>query len=91
MPVVLSEKNILAVRNGTIRARITRDGLEFLDRVKLPINKEVMITILGVPVSRSTAAFRRSAGAWRGTVKADSLIRNIYNDRLVTTRAKPRL
>ena len=33
----------------------------------------------------------RSAGGWKGTIDADELIKNIYADRLISTRPEPRL
>jgi hypothetical protein len=36
-------------------------------------------------------AFRSAAGSWRGKVDAETLIRNIYTDRLISTRPKPEL
>jgi hypothetical protein len=34
-------------------------------------------------------AFLRSAGGWSGLVDADALIRDIYCDRLISTRPEP--
>jgi predicted DNA-binding antitoxin AbrB/MazE fold protein len=76
---------------GTIRARFTRGVLEPLERVDLPEGKEVTITILDIPSGRDFEAFRRSAGGWKGTIDAEALIRNIYADRLISTRPEPRL
>lgn len=76
---------------GTIRARVKRGGLEFLERIALPEGKEVTVTIVDIPSKRDLAAFDRSAGGWKGTVNAEKLIRNIYADRLINTRPKPRL
>ena len=76
---------------GPIRVRI-RDGmLEPLDKLDLPEGKEIMITILDVPAERDFEAFRRAAGGWKGTIDAEALIRNIYADRLISTRPEPRL
>ncbi len=75
----------------TIRARVRHGLLEPLDRIELPEGKEVTITVMGLPANISVEAFRRAAGSWKGSVDTDKLIRNIYTDRLVTTRPKPRL
>ncbi len=75
----------------TIRVRI-RDGmLELREKGDLPEGQEIMITILDVPAERDFEAFRRAAGGWKGTIDAEVLIRNIYADRLVSTRPEPRL
>jgi predicted DNA-binding antitoxin AbrB/MazE fold protein len=76
---------------GTIRARFTRGMLEPLERVDLPEGKEVTLTIIDVPSGRNVEAFRRSAGGWQGTIDAEALIKNIYADRLISTRPEPRL
>jgi predicted DNA-binding antitoxin AbrB/MazE fold protein len=65
--------------------------LELLDKVDLPEGKEVTVTIIEVPSRRDREAFRRAAGAWRDSVDAETLIRNIYADRLISTRPEPRL
>lgn len=75
---------------GTIRARVKRGGLELLEKIALPEGKEVTITILDVPSDRDFAAFDRAAGSW-SKIDTDTLIRNIYRDRLISTRPKPRL
>ena len=77
--------------NSTVRARVTRGMLELLDKVDLPEGKEVTVTILDVPSPGDREAFRRAAGGWKGTVDTDTLIKNIYADRLVSTRPAPRL
>jgi len=75
----------------TIRVRIRGGMLEPLEKVDLPEGQEIMITILDVPTDRDFEAFRRAAGGWKGTIDAEVLIRNIYADRLVSTRPEPRL
>jgi len=76
---------------GTIRARF-RDGvIEPLEKLDLPEGKELTVTILEVPSRDDDEAFRKAAGSWKGLVDADTLIRNIYADRLLSTRPEPRL
>jgi predicted DNA-binding antitoxin AbrB/MazE fold protein len=76
---------------GTIRARFTRGMLEPLERVDLPEGKEVTLTIIDVPSERNFEAFRRSAGGWKGTIDAEALIKDIYAERLISTRPEPRV
>ena len=76
---------------GTIRVRIRGGMLEPLEKVDLPEGKEFLVTVLDVPVERDFEAFGRAAGGWKGTIDAEALIRNIYADRLVSTRPEPRL
>lgn len=75
----------------TIRVRVTRGVFEPLEPIDLPEGREVTITILDVPSERDFDAFRRAAGGWNGTIDAEALIRNIYADRLISTRPQPRL
>ena len=75
----------------TIRARVKGGKLEPLEKVDLPEGKEVLVTILRVPAKEDAEAFRRSAGSWKGTIDAEELIRNIYADRLISTRPEPKL
>ncbi|MFQ5899676.1 MAG: antitoxin family protein [Candidatus Methylomirabilia bacterium] len=76
---------------ATIRARVRRGVLKPLEKVDLPEGKEVTLTILEVPSDKDFEAFRSAAGAWKGKVDAEALIRDIYADRLVSTRPEPRL
>ena len=75
----------------TIRARVKKGLLEPLEEVDLPEGKEVAVTIFEVPSEEGLDAFSRSAGGWKGTIDAEALIRNIYADRLISTRPEPRL
>jgi predicted DNA-binding antitoxin AbrB/MazE fold protein len=79
------------VVGGTIRARVSHGLLEPLEPIGLPEGKEVTITILDIPTERDVEASRRAAGGWRGLVEAETLILNIYADRLVSPRPEPRL
>jgi len=65
--------------------------LELIDKVDLPEGAEIALTITESAPARDFDAFRRSAGSWCGLVDADKLIRNIYRDRLISPRKKPRL
>ena len=65
--------------------------MEPLDKVDLPEGKEVLVTIVGIPAQGNRDAFRRAFGRWRGTIDAEALIRNIYDDRLISTCPEPKL
>ena len=75
----------------TIRARFTGGVLEPLERIDLPEGEEVTLTITKEPSAEDVEAFRRAAGSWQGKVDAEALIRNIYDDRLISTRPAPDL
>ena len=75
----------------TIRARVKGGVLEPLEKVDLPEGKEVLVTIKLIPGQSNPDAFRRAFGKWKGTIDAEALIRNIYSDRLISTRPEPKL
>jgi predicted DNA-binding antitoxin AbrB/MazE fold protein len=76
---------------GTIRARVKGGVLEPLEKLDLPEGKEVLVTVAEVPAHRNREAFRRAFGSWKGTIDAEKLIRDIYEDRLISTRPEPKL
>ncbi len=65
--------------------------LEPMEGIDLLEGEEVTVTITKQPSAEDVEAFRRAAGSWRGKVDAEELIRNIYADRLISTRPKPDL
>jgi len=76
---------------NTVRARVKAGLLELLESVDLPEGAEVTVTILDAPSTADREAFRRAAGGWKETVDADTLINNIYESRLLSTRPVPKL
>jgi predicted DNA-binding antitoxin AbrB/MazE fold protein len=76
---------------STVRARVKAGMLELLENIDLPEGAEVTVTILDEPSTRDCEAFRRAAGGWKDTVDADTLIKNIYESRLLSTRPVPKL
>lgn len=75
----------------TIRARVRKGVLEPLEEIALPEGEELIVTIIGVSGGGDADAFRRCAGGWKGLVDAERLIRDIYADRLISTRPEPKL
>ena len=74
-----------------IRARAKRGVFEPLEPISVPDGTEVTVTIPEGVSPEDVEAFHRSAGSWKGTIDAERLIRDIYNDRLISTRPAPRL
>src|SRR5512134_2220587 len=74
-----------------VRARFSRGVIKPLEKLDLEEGKEIAISIVEFPSKRKREAFRRSAGAWKGTIDAEKLIENIYADRLLSTREEPKL
>ena len=75
----------------TIRARIKGGVIELLEQVDLPEGQDIMVTIITPPSHPDSEAFRASAGRWQGTMDADTLIQNIYTDRVLSHRPIPTL
>lgn len=75
---------------GTIRARFTHGVLEPLERIEAAEGDILTITVIRVSTGRA-GGLERSAGGWKGLIDAEELKRNIYADRLISTRPEPRL
>ncbi len=78
--------------SGTVRARMKLGHLELLEKVDVPEGREVSVTIIDTSSADDNEAFERSAGSWKGSVDAETLIEQIYADRDRTSdRPIPRL
>jgi hypothetical protein len=80
-----------ALEGMTLRARIRGGVIEPTEALMLPEGAEVLVTVVRAPARVDPASFRRAAGGWKGTLDAETLIRDIYRDRLTASRAVPRL
>jgi predicted DNA-binding antitoxin AbrB/MazE fold protein len=76
---------------GTIRARFSHGVLEPLERLDVPEGEVLTITIIRLPAGQAGGGLERSAGGWKGLIDAEELKRNIYADRMISTRPEPRL
>ncbi len=75
----------------TIKARFSKGVIEPMEKIDIAEGKELTITIIAIPSKREEGAFERSAGRWKGTIDAEKLIKDIYEDRLISTRNEPKL
>ena len=74
------------------RARFSHGVLEPLEAVDLKEGEEVKVIIAEKPTGKGMIeALRASAGGWKGLIDAEELKRNIYADRLISTRPEPKL
>ena len=81
-----------AVMAKEIRARFSKGVIEPLEAVDLQEGEEVRVIIPERPAGKGMIeALRASAGGWKGLVDAEALKRNIYADRLISTRPEPKL
>lgn len=76
---------------GTIRARFANGVLEPLDRLDVPEGEVLTITIIRLAAAEKPGGLERSAGGWKGLIDAEELKRQIYADRMISTRPEPRL
>ncbi len=75
-----------------IRARFSGGKIEPLEDVDLEEGEEVRVIIPDrVKGKRVIEMLRATAGAWKGTHDPEHLKRNIYADRLMSTRPQPKL
>jgi predicted DNA-binding antitoxin AbrB/MazE fold protein len=75
----------------TIRAKFSKGVIKPLEKVDIEEGKEITVTITEVPLKPQKDAFERSAGGWKDLIDCDELIKNIYNDRLISTRPEVNL
>jgi predicted DNA-binding antitoxin AbrB/MazE fold protein len=81
-----------AIMAKEFRARFSHGVLEPLDAVDLKEGEEVKVIIAERPKGQGMIeALRASAGGWKGLIDAEELKRNIYADRLISTRLEPKL
>ena len=75
-----------------IRAKFSKGKIEPLEELDLKEGEEVRVILPDRPkAGRMIAALRASAGGWKGLVDGEELKRNIYADRLISTRPEPKL
>lgn len=78
----------------TIKARFKGGFIEPLEELELEEGEVVSITITKITFPKkedALEALRTTAGAWKGTIDAEELKRNIYSDRLIRSRSEPKL
>lgn len=76
-----------------VHARYSKGTLELLENIDLAEGEDIMVDIFrgGKTLAEQIAIIRETAGAWKGFVDAEELIRDIYADRLVQTRKEVEL
>jgi predicted DNA-binding antitoxin AbrB/MazE fold protein len=71
----------------TIRAKFSNGVIEPLEKLDLDEGEEITVTIIVLPKpSGKKHGLRRSAGGWKGLIDAEKLKKDIYADRLISTR-----
>lgn len=76
----------------TIKARFTKGVFKPLEKVDITEGKEFTITVPEEPEDRRFLdALKVTAGGWKETIDCEELIKNIYADRLISTRSEVKL
>jgi len=78
----------------TIRARFSKGVLEPLEPESTTVlheGEEVLLTVSTPATDDRADGIAGTAGVWRGLVDGETLKRDIYADRLLTTRPLARL
>lgn len=71
----------------TIRAKVSKGVIQPLEDLDIDDGKEVTITIVEtLDHYEKGDAIDKTAGGWVGLVDAEELKKNIYSDRLISTR-----
>jgi predicted DNA-binding antitoxin AbrB/MazE fold protein len=90
--VVRNNRRRGAVMAKEIRARFSHGVLDPLEALDLKEGEEVKVIITERPKGKGMIeALRASAGGWKGLIDAEELKRNIYANRLISTRPEPKL
>ncbi|HGJ64544.1 TPA: DUF104 domain-containing protein [bacterium] len=72
----------------TIKARYKNGLIEPLEEIKISEGSEITITISEPP---NEDGLDRSFGGWKGLIDADEFLKNVYADRLISTRPEVKL
>ena len=79
----------------TIKARYSKGVIKPLEEIEIKEGEEITIGIIEIPSKTKKKGFmealKATAGGWKNLIDCDELKRNIYNDRLITTRPEVKL
>lgn len=75
-----------------IKARFSKGVIEPLENLDFEEGEELKIVVLSSSKGKSILEVLRStAGGWKGLIDAEKLKKNIYSDRLISSRPEPKL
>ncbi|PKB80004.1 MAG: hypothetical protein BZY88_10470 [SAR202 cluster bacterium Io17-Chloro-G9] len=70
-----------------IRARFSGGKIELLEKLELEEGDEIFITVRKAPSPAAAKdAFARAAGAWKGLLDTDSLLKDLKKSREINSR-----
>lgn len=70
----------------TIRAKFSKGVIKPLEKVDIKEGTNISITIIEIPEKEEGDPLDTTFGGWADTIDCDELKRNIYADRLISTR-----
>ena len=73
----------------TIKARYRNGLIEPLEEIEITEGAEITITVSEPPIRKD--GLDRSFGGWKGLIDADEFLKNVYADRLISTRPEVKL
>ena len=76
-----------------IKAEFSKGVIKPPKKLDIEEGKKITITIEEVPFEMTKAIdfLRNSFGGWKGLIDAEKLKRDIYKDRLISSRPEPKL
>jgi predicted DNA-binding antitoxin AbrB/MazE fold protein len=75
----------------TIKARFTKGRIEPLEKVDIAEGEEITVTIVEISKKEEEDPLDTTFGGWADTIDCEELEKNIYDDRLITTRPEVKL
>jgi len=86
-------KNKGKIMERRIKAKFSNGVIKPLEKLDIKEGREITIVIKEAPseITKTIKSLRNSFGGWKGLIDAEELKRNIYKDRLISTRPEPKL
>lgn len=75
----------------TIKARFTKGRIEPLEKVDIAEGEEITVTIEEFPKKEAGDPLDTTFGGWAETIDCEELKKNIYADRLISSRPEVKL
>jgi len=75
----------------TIKARFTKGTIEPLEKVDIAEGEELTVTIEEMPKKEAGDPLDTTFGGWSETIDCEELKKNIFADRLISTRPEVKL
>ena len=75
----------------TIRAKFSKGVIKPLEKVDIKEGTEITVTIIEIPKKGEGDPLDATFGGWADTINCEELKKNIYADRLISTRPEVKL